>query len=384
MKIREKTSKNDVENIEEGSMYYDVLANKYDNLKKIALLFLVLFVIITVLFGYRDIKISGFKYLFKYQSVNEFSLSARYANISHSAGSNASFALYKGDLAVLGEDKLALYRLDDELLHKNFVEENATLAVSEKYLAVYALGKRSLTLYDSFSAVQEISFDFPIGLVTLSDCGSFAVYTKEDGSSVTVFDKQFSEVYRWNSSQRLVLDMALSQDGTKLALLTLGVQNGNYDSLLTVINLQTGKILFTDSYAGIQSVDVEFFTDGRVFVCSAGNAYFYEPGGKLTKTVSRFISYCKEKNKIAFLTSSGAVIYSSLGEELWRTTFSSASGILLDNGVLYVLHDTAISIHKENESFSSVDINAGVLDFFILSDGSVLLCYDAETRRAVP
>ena len=53
------------ENENAGSMYYDILANKYRNARRVVLVCLILFLAFMIIFGYRDMTISNFRYLFK-------------------------------------------------------------------------------------------------------------------------------------------------------------------------------------------------------------------------------------------------------------------------------------------------------------------------------
>lgn len=375
------------ENENTDGMYYGFLANKYRNARKIVLVFLVLFLAMMVIFGYRNMKISNFRYLLKYQTINAFTLDDVYTDVVHSAGGGAAFALYKGDLAVLGEDKISLYRLDDELIYKEYTSgEKYTLAVGEKYYAVYQTGGKTIALYDSFSRVYDAAFEAPVGLVCLGDSGAVGVYTKENGSTVTVYGDGFSEKFQWQSSSRVVLDMAFSADGAKLAVLSLGVENGAFDSELTVFDLASEKTLFTKTYPKKQAVDVEFFEDGRFFVSVGGTLCLYDRDGDEETELFGMSFYSKEKNTLATMTPMGEItVFSSRGKELWRAeTVDAASRLRLEGGAVYTVGNTLATVYREDGAPSSVSVPAGALDFFVADDGSFILCYATQTVRAVP
>lgn len=376
-----------IENENTEGMYYEILANKYRNMRKFILVFLAVFLVFMIVFGYKDMKFSNFRYLFKYQSINAFTLNDVYADVIHSAGNGASFALYKGDLAVLGEDKIALYRLDDELIYKDYTRgENHTLVAGNTYFAVYPTGGKTLSLYDSFSLVHEASFEFPVGLVSLCDSGAYAVYTKEKDSTVTVYNESFSEVFRKTFSDRVVLDMAFSADGDRLAVLSVGVENGSFDSELRVFDVDSEDVLFTKIYPKKQAVDVEFFSDGKFFVSVGGTLCFYDRNGDEETEIFGFSSYAKEENRIASYSTSGAIdVLSSEGKVLWSTAAEGAvSDIRLFDGAVYTVGDARVYVHREESDPSYSPVAAGVLDFFVAADGSVILCYAAQTARAVP
>lgn len=375
------------ENENAGSMYYDILANKYRNARRVVLVCLILFLAFMIIFGYRDMKISNFRYLFKYQTINAFTLDDMYIDVVHSAGSGAVFALYKGDLAVLGEDKISLCRLDDELIYKEYtVGAKNTLAVGGKYFAVYQTGGKTIALYDSFSRVYDAALESPVGLVSLGDNGAVAVYTKENGSTVTVYDDGFSEKFQWRSSSRVVLDMAFSSDGERLAVLSMGVKNGAFDSELTVFDLISKKVLFTKTYPKKQAVDVEFFEDKRILVSVGGVLCLYDRDGDEETELFGFSLYSKEQNSLAVISAVGEItVFSSRGKELWcAESVGAVSQMRLENGAVCTVGDAIAAVYYEDGEFSSAAIPAGALDFFVADDGSFILCYATQTVRATP
>ena len=372
---------------EQGSrMYYGILANKYQRAKKWMIALLVVFLFLMIVFGNSKMKGANFRYLTKYQAVNAFTLSEVYQNVSHSAGNGAAFALYKGDLAVLGEDKLSLYRLDDELLYKSYTDGSASLLIaSDKYMAVYASGGKKLSLYDSFSFVQDILFEEAIGLAALSDDGSIAVYTKGSDAKITAFDRKFKEIFSFSCASRVVMDMAFSSDGSRLALITLGVDGGSFDSELLIFDLQTKKTEIRLIYDKKQAVDVGFFDDGRFFVSAGAMLFFYDRNGEESISVNRFQNYTHDGNMLAVLLASGEIeVYSSKGETEYRITdIASATRLSLKDGALYILGDTQLTVFDAGEAVGSAKLRQGALDFFVLDDGSVLLCYATETNRVI-
>jgi hypothetical protein len=49
---------------------------------------------------------------------------------------------------------------------------------------------------------------------------------------------------------------------------------------------------------------------------------------------------------------------------------------------IYLLSENAIILYDDKGNFlSRLNIESGVLDFFVLDDESVLLCYVSETKR---
>lgn len=373
----------------EDGMYYKNLADKYHIAKYIMVVLLAVFVLAACVLGHREMRIQNFRYLVKSISGASLSPDDRYSEILYSAGSGVKFALYKDDLAVVGDGHTMLYRPDGSLLFRDEIGAGSAMLLSgEKYMAFYTPGAKSLAVYNSFSRVQTLSFENPIGLAAMSENGVLAVCTKSSSVSVvSVYDASFRAIYTWESADRLIFDLALSDDGKTLAILSLSGAGGAYSTELVVKNIKTDKTLTEETFAGRKPAAVSFFADGRFFAASDGMLCFYHADGKKAGTAAipaGSFQYAKSGTSLIMLTSpTEAVIYSS--RSVQGAAFSlpaGARGVKMHGEWIGFLFDTAFSVYRTDGTlFGGSTTDAGVLDFFILNDGSALLCYPNEAHR---
>ena len=55
-----------------------------------------------------------------------------------------------------------------------------------------------------------------------------------------------------------------------------------------------------------------------------------------------------------------------------------------DGRYYYTMSDEKMTVyHEDGEILVAEQIPSGVLDFFVLSDGSILICYVSETDRMI-
>ena len=374
----------------ENGIYYKKLADKYHIAGIVVLVLAAVFLFAMLFTGHRALRRDNFRYLVKYLGVGPLSLDTRYSDVVYAAGGGVKFTMYRGDLAVIGDGRTVLYNLAGTALFRENEPSGTTAYAVGGYLAVYVPGGETLSLYNSYSRVHTASFENPIGLVTVAENGAFAVYGKKNAVSVvSVFDSDFREVYTWESEE-LVYDLALSADGKTLAVLTLSSAGGAYSSTLTVKNTRADSIVTEERFDGKKPVAVRFFSDGRFMAAVDGTLNFYRAGGARAQTVSLSAGVSKyetNENHIAVLLSaSEAVIYTSRGTEGARIALpGNALDVCLSGDLAAFLSENAVFLYRTDGALiTTFSAESGVLDFFILDDGSVLLCYASVTERLVP
>ena len=184
LRIRRKSDE-DIQNFSENRMYYEKLADKYHVICVVLSCFLTVWMILRTILTYGPIQDDALLYLNKILKINPANLDAKYNTISYAAGNGVSFAFYKNDLAVIGEDKITVYDLTGERqFHAQAKNSAKAFAVSDKYLALYSPGEKGLSLYNSFSCVREHTFPGALRAAAVSDSGNLAVCYKENEKNI--------------------------------------------------------------------------------------------------------------------------------------------------------------------------------------------------------
>jgi len=390
--VKEEKRAADSENLTENGIYYKKLADKYSIAGFILLVISVMFLLVFCLVGRRELGLSRFRYLVKnFDLCLSSADAAPYSDISYMAG-GVKFAMYRDNLAVIGAGGVELYHPSGELLFRCELSGNAVAVdASGKYMAVYAPGSASVSLYNSFDKIHTETYEYPVSLAAVGKNGAFAVAVAQGTSSaVYVYDASFRLIYTWNFQNGTVFDISISSDGGKIAVMMLCGASGSYYSELVVKNVKTDKTVAYEKFDGVKPIGVEFFSDGGFFAVTDGTLNFYRSDGEKavqTAISSASLQFCSDGNSVAVLTSPyRAVVYSSRGSVLDE---AALDGKILDidfrDGTLYFLSDSMLYVyHTDTKNIQSLRLDSGALDLFVLADGSVLVCYASRPELIMP
>lgn len=171
----------------------------------------------------------------------------------HGGSVNDSFTLLDNDLLVCSPNSLSLYSgsgtcyvSQSVQLSTPVVDSNGTLAV------VYDAGGSELYVVGERELIYSTRSDDPILSAHLNRNGQLTVVTQPSSyrGSVTVYSSAYEKLVQVNLSSAFVMDAALSDDGSTLAILTIGQQEGSFCSLLTyyTVDASSGDRLYTPQH----------------------------------------------------------------------------------------------------------------------------------------
>ena len=376
----------------ENGMYYEKLADKYRIAKFLTLALSVLCILLTVIFSADTFRAVNFRYLTKYFRINPITLDETYHDIAYAVGGGSAFALYHDDLAVLGEGKMALYDLSGDLVYRADIEKGTASADPDgRYLAAYTAGGKRVTFFHSFDTVKEVSFSAPVSKVCVSDTGIAAVCLQEtEKTSVILLDEHLKTEKTLTLSEGVVMDMAISDDGKTLSVLTLVGEGASFYTRLDLWNLKSGEIVMTESFSGKKPIATGAFADGGFFAIFSRLAVFLESDGTVKARVPLAVDSVRcdvfgdtllllpPSGTLSLLESDGNACFS---KNISQTVLSAKC----EKSAAYLLTERAVLHYdKKGELLSQTEIPSGALDFFVLNDGSLLLCYASETKRIMP
>ncbi len=381
---RKKTQENPSEN----GMYYAKLADKYHVLKFLTLIMLIVFAVFMLFFANDSMRGLHFRYLTKYMEINPMTLDEKYHHISYAVGGGSKFVFYHDDLAVFGEGKLAVYDLAGELKFRDEVAKGILSAnASGKYLAVFTPGKPKLSLFHSFGKAWETTFSDPISQVAVSENGMVVVcMKKQNGTSVQVLTDTFEMVSELFLSDGIVMGMAISNDGNALATVSLCGDDGSYYTKFEIWNLKREEIVCSEKLSARTPISVVYLNGDFCFLLDKV-LVFYTENGKKTETInlpSASFRYHTDEEGLLLLTSDRVLMrFASDGTVLFSVNVPrSILALKSERKISYLLTENMLMLYNEKGvCISEIPIESGVLDFFVLGDGSILLCYASETKR---
>lgn len=373
----------------DSGIYYAKLADKYRNAKISVYILLAIFAVLMIVFGHGAMRGVHFRYLVKYLEINPTTLDSRYSDISYAVGGGSKFALYHDDLAVLGEGRMALYDLSGDLAFRSDIKKGTISVDSDgKYLAAYVSGEKNLTLFHSFDEAQSFSFSSPISFVVVSQEGTSAICLKENGgNAIQIIDNAFETKQTIPQNGGVVIDMAISHDGKTLSVVTLYGSDGSFYTKLELWNLKKKELIKSESFSVRKPIATGFFSNDRFYLILDREVCFYSSSGEKLSVASLSADTfrCDEEGDLLLiLSASGELsLYESAGDK--RFSVFLAESVLdakLFQNKMYLLSEDAIMLYDDKGNLlSHLNIASGVLDFFVLDDESVLLCYISETKR---
>jgi hypothetical protein len=142
----------------------------------------ILLIAITVLFVFSgNLSYDKLYYLTKDIKLASDYVSSVHDTITYNVGNSQSFALYKEGLAVASREGFSIFSAGGrEIFSANHSYGNPALASSDKYVLLYDIGGKSYALYNSFTALDSRTLDYPIYGASIAQNGTFALLTRSD------------------------------------------------------------------------------------------------------------------------------------------------------------------------------------------------------------
>ncbi len=389
-KIKEKTDTMSIY-LPYESVYYERLADFYRLAKYGALVVLVIFVVLTTIICRKDLRAENFRYLFKYIDVDPSSTSANYKDIYYSAGSTSYFASYKGDLVLVGDGKLTLYNISGKnIMSGELGTDEAVCDADGKYLLSYNPGENTVSLFNSFSKLYSITYDYPVTSASAGEDGSFAVITRDDNyrSAVYVYNSTFKRVYSLRSNEKHAASAAVSPNGKYAAVLSYFPSTGLYGRELVVRNISKNTVSLTVQTEGKLPIKTGFFANSTLYALYSDGISFYSERFKEGANVSfedtvqyyrvfdEYIAVLTGKTKAnAFLH-----VYDTEGNEKFTQSFPfSVIDIHIIDDKIYLLAPNAVYLCG-GKDMNVAYFDGRVQNMFVFDDGNVMLCFADRTK----
>lgn len=149
-----------------------------------------------------------------------------------------------------------------------------------KSMFVYDLGGKGITRMSSYSKLAETTLESKILSLAAGDNGRCAVITDEEGyrTALTVFDKHFKEIYKWQTSEHFAFLPALSPDGRTAAVLCIGQARGDANFYIRYQPLNGDECTVTIEMGDRRVYAMEYWDDSLLVLCEDGLYAYNEEG----------------------------------------------------------------------------------------------------------
>ena len=310
-------------------------------------------------------------------------------SVSYPTSDEQSFALYRKGLAVAGNNGVTLFTATGrQTLSKSFQYQNPIAVGSGKYLLVYEMGGVQYSLYNSYTQIYSGKSEHAIYGAAVSDSGMYALisYSEEYTSVVSLYSSHFSLLNRYNKNG-YVMDAALNEKGSRLALLTSSTENGLFKTELTLHTPRKGEDGITVPIGGTLGLSASFTASGDVDVLCGDGYYHVSTEGKV---VSDFdfderelicaelgedgAAFClrssaiSEKNHVIVFDKNGKMLYNDVVTDVAEEICRRGDG-------MFLLTSTGISrLDLRNKTFEQYTVHTDQRRLLAVDENEVLLC----------
>ena len=207
------------------------------------------------------------------------------------------FAAIDGSLVTVAANQVRLLDERSQVLYQNSVRFLHPDLVSGGGVAVaYDLGGTALYALDSKGLRWQQETEGELLAVTVNPHGYVtAVYNKSGAkAAVTVWDSNGAAVFTFQSAQRFVMTAALGQDDRTLAAVTMGQEDGKFQSFLVLYHTDSDKMVATTPVDGGVAYALETLQREFCAVTEQG-LYLLDSGGELKASYSyggQFLRRC--------------------------------------------------------------------------------------------
>ncbi|MBQ1264380.1 MAG: hypothetical protein IIY04_03075 [Oscillospiraceae bacterium] len=356
----------------------------------------VLAVVAAFLFA-DDLNFDAVRRYVKYLSVTEAENSARFSFDAHSgnryAGVQDGLAVASvSGLVLMDADGDVSVSMDAEMKSVSLMEENGTVLA-------YDVGGQQLLVSGEKA---EFALDAGRGILDadLSSDGCVCYSVPETGykSVVYVLNRDGTMRYRWLSSSRYMPLCTVSTDGKYLATVSLGQQNGIFQSTMHVFKTDAEQPLASVTLGSELLYDLEFLPDGTLYAIGQDSTIHMQMDGTLLGRFrygdaqlrdfdgsgDGFITLSLNRNRtgeryaVATLAPDGSVLGEvGLSEEALDISACGKYVAVLTAGSLHIYNDT-MTLYAEKENA------AGASDVIMRADGSAILISGGEGSLFIP
>lgn len=207
------------------------------------------------------------------------------------------FAAIDGSLVTVAANQVRLLDERSQVLYQNSVRFLHPDLVSGGGVAVaYDIGGTALYALDSKGLRWQQETEGELIAVTVNPHGYVtAVYNKSGAkAAVTVWDSNGAAVFTFQSAQRFVMTAALGQDDRTLAAVTMGQEDGKFQSFLVLYHTDSDKMVATTPVDGGVAYALETLQREFCAVTEQG-LYLLNSGGELKASYSyggQFLRRC--------------------------------------------------------------------------------------------
>ncbi len=249
-------------------------------------------------------------------------------SVERTSSNVTQYEVFKDYLLEYSNDGITCRGGDQEIVwNQSFEMVSPKVVICEDYLAVYDAGGTKIYIMTESGVQKNIETTSLIQTVCIAEQGTVAVLMKEnDISQVKLFDKKGNELANgkfYGNKGGFPVDIALSNDGTKLAVDMVDVSTGTVNTTISFYNFgsvgqsEVDNNVGTYTFEGILVPEIDYVSDSRMIGMGTGRMLVFDGAQKpeLSREVlieEEILSYFHNEKYVG-------IVYNNVDdEELWH------------------------------------------------------------------
>lgn len=372
-------------------VYLAKVSYRYKYFKQLLCLLLLILLLSFVLNG--NLSYEKYYFLAKDMKLASDFVTSSHDTVTYNVGDSQSFALYRGGIAVASRERISILSASGrELYSQSHEYSNPSLISSDRFLLLYDVGGRKLSVFNSFSELKKQTFEYPLLGASISDSGDFAVITRNDkyDSVVSVFTQNGARYDYYFATGRAV-GVSLSENGTKMAVALAYADNTEMNGEVRVYKVGSKDYNYAKlTFAGIP-YSLKMYDNGNVCALgSKGVNTFSEDmnmlGEYLTDRDIFVHSFADDGIALAHLSDNHAktdvLLLDKRGKISYRDEFSNGvTGVATCDGYVYL--QTLSGFERVNTFFhlsEKIELSASNFKMLCVDSKTIVACADAYAR----
>ncbi len=276
-------------------MHEKIRAHRRKILKWICVAVVLVLLIVTAVYFYFQSKVYS-----KYEVIN---------SVEREDSAGTQFVSFAGKILKYGKDGATCIDEKNQLIwNQTYEMQSPMVDICEGYVAIAEKKGNKIYIMNTKGKSGEIETTMPIQRVRVANQGTVAILMEQEGTGyLQLYDKEGTflaegEVHTENSGYPL--DIALSNDGRKMAVSQLNMNEGTVKNTITFYNFgsvgqnEIDNIVGTYSYSDVIFPKVEFLTNDVMVAFGDEEAIIFE--GTQKPQVKKEISLKQEIHSIFY------------------------------------------------------------------------------------
>lgn len=215
--------------------------------------------------------------------------SASHFPIDLPSGDFKGAAAMGSNLGVLTDTSFFLYSsAGTQLVWRQHGMNDPQISAAGGRALLYDRGGKQYRVERRFDEPVSANAASPIVSGTMGATGNFALATESNAylGELIVYDAQGKSIFHWYDTAGRILTAALSPDGSSVAAIEIGAQNGGISSTVEVFRLDSTKPIAKRQVDGTLLFSIQYNSNGRITAVGDNQALYFDGSGKQTGSYS--------------------------------------------------------------------------------------------------